>query len=245
MSDFPFLDGNIVAGKLVSIFREGKMIGVNKEFRAHIEDDPSMGVRVARILDPNPLKTIGSPLPSEALIIAYRYEEWKGLTVQFPIAEGVILRGYSSPQFDEDIRRLLKEEESSIVFEGTVFHQKLQGLDSTMREALSLFQQESYSHAKTSCRKIIEKVRHVSGEWRTIDKSDSLADKFKDVVNSVYSFSSIGGPHLGVSTREETEFILKSTLACLLYVNSLLKNERISESGKNDKADVDSQINAT
>lgn len=44
----------------------------------------------------------------------------------------------------------------------------------------------------------------------------------------MFSFASIGGPHAGVTTKEETDFILKNTTAMLFYVNALIKNRRIN-----------------
>jgi hypothetical protein len=63
-------------------------------------------------------------------------------------------------------------------------------------------------------------------EWKTVDGSESLCEKLKSVVSSLYSFASVGGPHEGVTTKEETELILKNTTSLLFYVNSLLKNQR-------------------
>jgi len=55
--------------------------------------------------------------------------------------------------------------------------------------------------------------------------SESLAEKVKGFTGSLYSFASVGGPHSGVVTREETELILKCTMSLLFYVNFLLKNQ--------------------
>jgi hypothetical protein len=234
MASFQVLDGKTMTGKMVSIYRDGKVMRVNREFKGTVI--LVGGVPEVDILEPNPMKALGLPLPSPALVVVYKYEEEeKGVVREFPIAEGVILRCGPTSYFEEEIKRILKEEESGIVLEGTVFHDRLQGLDLTMREAFSLFQQESFPHVKTSCRKVIERIKQISSGWKTVDNSESLADKFKGIITSVYSFLSIGGAHEGPSSREETEFILKSTLACLLYVNSLLKSERISESGKNEQ----------
>nr|MDO8080335.1 hypothetical protein [Candidatus Freyarchaeota archaeon] len=113
--------------------------------------------------------------------------------------------------------------------EGTIFHSQLKEQASTLKEALLSFEQESFASAKTSCRKIIEKIKQIIGEWREVDRSESLYDKLKSVVNSLYSFASIGGPHEGITTQEETDFILKNTTSLLFYINSLLKNERITQ----------------
>ena len=61
-----------------------------------------------------------------------------------------------------------------------------------------------------------------------MDKSESLCKKLKSVVSSLYSFASIGGPHEGVTTKEETELILKNKTSLLFYINFLLKNQRVT-----------------
>lgn len=42
-----------------------------------------------------------------------------------------------------------------------------------------------------------------------MDGSESLCEKLKSVVSSLYSFASIGGPHEGIVMKEETEFVLR------------------------------------
>jgi hypothetical protein len=81
---------------------------------------------------------------------------------------------------------------------------------------------------KPLAEKILERIKGIVSEWKTVDGSESLCEKLKSVVNSLYSFASIGGPHAGVVTKEETDFILKTTASLLFYINSLLKNQRIT-----------------
>lgn len=88
------------------------------------------------------------------------------------------------------------------------------------------FEQENFVYTKTSYRRILEEIKRIVNEWKTVDGSESLCEKLKSVVSSLYSFASVGGPHEGVTTKEETELILKNTTSLLFYVNSLLKNQR-------------------
>ena len=227
MSNFPFLDEKVIVGKFISAYKDGKIIRINKEFKAQIKRCGNY--YVAELLESNPLKTVGLPLPLPVLIVVHRYEEeGEQGKVEYPIVEGILLRGSGYSYFEDEIKRVFKEEELSILIEGTIFHLKLQRLESTMKEALISFEQENFAYTKTSCRKILERIKQIVGEWKTIDNSESLCEKLKSVVNSLYSFASIGGPHEGVTTREETELILKNTTSLLFYINSLLKNQRIS-----------------
>jgi hypothetical protein len=139
--------------------------------------------------------------------------------------EGMLLKGNTSSYFDDEVKRIFKEEEIRITLESVIFHPALSKLSSELRDAYFLFQQENFSSTKTSCRKVIEKLRSLVSNWESIDQSRSLCEKFKQLMNALYSFCSVGGPHEGVVTKKETELILKSTHGILLYVNSVLKNE--------------------
>jgi len=109
-----------------------------------------------------------------------------------------------------------------------VFSSKLEKSSQMAREAFVSFEQENYADTKTSCRKIVEEIRQIASRWKTIDRSESLCQKLQDLVGKLYSFASIGGPHEGVATKEETEFILKGAVSLLFYCNSILKSERVS-----------------
>jgi len=227
MSNFPFLEGKIIVGKLVSTHRDGRVIRINKEFRSKIAKVDN--TFVAEILDPNPLKAVGLPLPSEVLLVVHRYEETQAdRIIEFPVAEGVLLRGTAYSYFEDEMKRILKEQESGMLLEGTIFHPELQKPTEMAKEALVSFEQENFAHTKTSCRRIVEQIRTTVNGWKTVDGSDSLCDKLKAIVNSLFSFASIGGPHEGVTTKEETELIMKNTMSLLFYCNSLLKNDRIA-----------------
>jgi len=234
ISNFPFLEGNIIIGNFISTYRDGRTIRINKEFKCKLTR--SGNYVIGEILEPNPLKDIGLPLPSNLLITAYKYEEEPLLEFEgekkrgqeFPIAENVMLKGstiYS--YFEDEVKRILKEEEASFILEGTIFHPHLQKYASNVKEALLSFGQENFAFTKTSCRKVLEGIKRMINEWDVIDGSKSLREKFSSFINSIYSLASIGGPHEGVTTREETELILKTTTSIIFYVNSLLKNKRI------------------
>jgi len=227
ISNFPFLDGKTITGKLLSTYRDGKIIRINKEYKAKIVKKEYE--YIAELLEPNPVKSVGLPLPSPVLLIAHEYEEEsEGEVIEFPIVEGSLLRIGYALSFEDEIKRILKEEESRILIEGTIFYLELQKLKLTMKEALISFEQENFSYTKTSCRKVLEESKRIVSSWKTVDGSESLCEKLNSIVSSLYSFASIGGPHQGVVTREETEFILKNTTGLLLYINSLMKNQRIT-----------------
>ncbi|MDD2666792.1 MAG: hypothetical protein PHD13_05495 [Methanocellales archaeon] len=227
MSNFPFLEGKIMTGKFTSIYRDGRTIRVNKEFKCKLIRSDNTNTVIGEVLEPNPLKTIGLPMPSTLLFTACKYKEEKDRARrEFPIAENVMLKG-STYTFEDEVKRILKEEEAGLILEGTIFYPQLEKQVSTLKDALSLFEQEEYASTKTSCRKILEYIKQISSKWKTVDGSESLCDKLKSVIVSQYSFASIGGPHEGVTTKEETELILKNVTSLLLYINSLLKNQRV------------------
>ena len=227
MSNFPFLEEKVIVGRFISTYRDGRTIRIGKEFKCKL--GRSGNYVIGEILEPNPLKAMGLPLPSNILISIYKYEEeLEQERVEFPIAENVMLKGGSMySYFEDEVKRILKEEEAGLILEGTIFHPQLQKHASNIKEALLSFGQENFAFTKTSCRKILEDIKRMVNEWAVIDGSKSLCEKFGSFINSLYSFASIGGPHEGVTTREETDLLLKTTTSILFYVNSLLKNERI------------------
>jgi len=231
MSNFPFLEGKTVAGKVVSIYRDGRITRINKEFKSKIVKTgtpPAQQRHVGEIIEPNPLKILGFPTPIDVLTVVNKYEEViADRLIEFPIAEGILLRSTAFSYFEDEVKRILKEQESSMLLEGIVFSLELQKSMDMAREALVSFEQENFVHTKTSCRRIIEEIKRIADRTKTIDGSESLGDKVRSLVHSLYSLASIGGPHEGVTTKEETELILKSTMSLLFYYNSILKNERI------------------
>jgi len=227
INNFPFLEGKVISGKFISMYRDGRIIRINKEFKCKLVRSGT--VTIGEILEPNTIEALGLPLPSYFLIAGYKFEKDTDQgKVEFPIAENVLLKGGYTPYFEDEVKRILKEEEASLILEGIIFHPRLEKHASTLKEALSSFEQDNFAFTKTSCRKILEEIRRIISEWKTVDGSESLCEKLKSVIGSLYSFASIGGPHEGVTTREETELILKNTTSLLFYINSLLKNQRIT-----------------
>ncbi|RLG61507.1 hypothetical protein DRN84_03430, partial [Candidatus Geothermarchaeota archaeon] len=206
---------------LHTIYIEGKTSKVDEEIKFKLTQERDR--IVGEILEPNPIKTKGYPLPLYVLIVAYSYKDNSDL---LPIAENMLLKGYTS-YFEDDVKRVLKEQEARIILEGIFFHNRLEKQSSTLKEAFISFEQENFAHTKTLCRRVLEGIKQIVSKWKRIDNSESLCDKFKSIVNSLYSFASIGGPHKGITTKEETELILKNTTSLLFYVNSLLKNQRV------------------
>jgi hypothetical protein len=225
INNFPFLENKIITGKFISMYKDGRIIRINKEFKCRLIRSGT--TVIGEILEPNPLEALGLPLPSYFLISAYKFEKESDQgKVTFPIAENILLKGGYTSYFEDEIKRILKEEEAGLILEGTIFHQQLEKYVSNLKEALLSFEQENFVYTKTSCRRILEEIKRIVNEWKTVDGSESLCEKLKSVVSSLYSFASVGGPHEGVTTKEETELILKNTTSLLFYVNSLLKNQR-------------------
>jgi len=226
---FPFCESSLISGKIISVNLDGRIKKINKGFKFHLtrENDKIIGW----IIDPNPLKNQGLPLPSDFLIIIYSYEkkneEFPGEAFEYPIVEGTIIKiGSIYGSFEDDSKRILQEEEAGFIIEGVIFNEELKEIIPTIKIALLGFEQERYPDTKTSCRKVLERIQQIIGNWSEIDNSSSICDKSKSIINSLKSFASIGGPHEGVTTREETELILKNTVAILIYINSILKNLR-------------------
>ena len=223
---FPFLQNKVISGRFVSAYIDGKTMSIRKTFRCKIVKEQNNVVGI--IEEPNPLKIKGLP-PCEVLVTFDKYEEGEGEKTEIPIMEGRLLKGTVSSYFDDEVKRILKDEEIKIILESIVFHPFLSKLALDLKNAYFLFEQENFSSTKTACRRILEKMRNVVSKWKAIDGSESLCEKFRQILNGLYSFSSIGGPHEGSATQEETELILKSTHHALIYVNSILKNQRFTQ----------------
>jgi hypothetical protein len=227
VNNFPFLENKVITGKFISMYRDGRVIRINKEFTCKLTRINT--TLIGEILEPNPIEALGLPLPSYFLVSVYKFEKESAEgKVPFPIVENLLLKGSYTYYFEDEVKRILKEEEVGLILEGIIFHQRLEKYVSNLKEALLSFEQENYVFTKTSCRRILEEIKRIVAEWKTVDGSESLCEKLKSVVSSLYSFASIGGPHEGVTTKEETELILKNTASLLFYINSLLKNQRIT-----------------
>lgn len=99
-----------------------------------------------------------------------------------------------------------------------------------LKNAYVKFKSDFFEDAKTSSRKTLEILRGVVQSWKTVDISEHLADGIKSLVRSLYSFSSTGGPHPGIATRDETEVILNSLLYLFKYINKILTEGRAETS---------------
>jgi hypothetical protein len=224
---FPFLSNKVIIGEILAANIENKVTFLRALFKCKVvkvEQYDWVGV----ISEPNPLKEKGIP-PCELCVALYKYEETRNEKKrELPIMENEIIKGSISHTFDEIIKKISKEEEIRIILETTTFHPKIKKLAETLRDAYISFEEERYAHTKTSCRKILENLRNKSKDWKKIDNSESICEKFKNTLNSMYSFASPGGPHEGLVTRDETELILKVVAGMFFYVNTLLKNDRIT-----------------
>lgn len=225
---FPFLVEKVVTGKVLSVNREGRIVKIDREIKFRVLTSQN-----CEITDPNPLKLSGLPLPVDVLFVAYKYDETQDQgTVELPAVEGWLLKGSVASTLQEEAARILQVEESGLLLEGTVFHKDLAQNSQTAKESLASFEQDTFAFTKTLCRRVIESIRSIVAEWKTIDTSKSLCDKVRDLTNSLFNLSSPGGAHEGITTKDETELILKTTTSLLLYCNSLLKNERFTKAEK-------------
>jgi len=223
---FPFLGGKMVSGEILAAYVENRVTLIRRPFKCKATQDSQTANWVGTIIRPNPLKEKGVP-PCELCVALYKYEEPQdNKIVELPIMENEVIKG-SIYYFDDIVKRISKREEIRIMIETTAFHHGVKSLADMLRDAYLSFEEEKYPHTKTSCRKILENLRNQSKKWKTIDDSESICEKLKSVLNSIYSFASPGGPHEGISTREETEFVIKAVAGMLFYVNSLLKSDRI------------------
>jgi len=226
---FPFLNEKIIHGEILAAFIDGKVVRYKLPFMCKTIQSYS-GSLIAEISGPNPLKEKGIP-PCSLLLVILKYEEKTDdkETRELPISEGLLLRkSYFPSHFEDIVKRIFREEEIRLILESTIFHRDLKNQAELLRKAYLSFEEEMYPDVKTSCRKILESLRNKAIDWEKIDDSKNLYEKFKRTLNSIYSFASIGGPHEGITTKEETEFIMKIVAPLLFYVNALLKNNRIA-----------------
>nr|MDO8080336.1 hypothetical protein [Candidatus Freyarchaeota archaeon] len=103
MSKFPFLEDKTIIGKFISIYTDGRVKRIDKEikFKPHRRGNTFY----AEILEPNPLKNTGIPLPSYILVNVFKYEEKYALEVkEFPIAENMLLKA-SSSYFEDEMKK--------------------------------------------------------------------------------------------------------------------------------------------
>lgn len=226
---FPFITDKTILGEILAVYIENKAKPVREPLEFTITQDQQKPNRLTGIIgNLNPLKKGGIP-PCQVCIVLYKYRDQSGEAInEFPIMEGEIIKGNTWSNFDDIIKKALKEQEISMMLESTTFHPELAQLPQLLRDSQVSFEDERYPDAKTSCRKILENLRNKSKNWDTIDGSKSACEKLNKVMDSMYSFASFGGPHEGLNTEDETEVILKSTSSIFFYINKLIKANRIS-----------------
>lgn len=240
---FPNIASKIVSGEILAAYVENKVTTIKKPFKCKVSQIQEHPDWIGRVIDLNPLKDKGLP-PCELCVALYKYEEFVGRdTIEFPIMESEVIKSSTWSYFDEIVKRISKEEEIRIIIETTAFHPEVKVLAQNLRDAYISFEEERYAHTKTSCRKVMENLKNRSKNWKTIDGSKSLCEKFKPILSSIYSFASTGGPHEGINTREETEFILKAVASVFFYINNLLKSDRIIVNTTQNGNDSQSQTN--
>lgn len=225
---FPFLADKNIDGEILAAYIENKVIFIRQPFRCRVNSIEQYPNWIGIISVKNPLKDRGIP-PCDLCVALYKYEEIRGnRPIEYPIMENEIIRGTTGSRFDDILRRLAKEEEIRIMIETTSFHPDVKRQSETLRDAYISFEEQRFADTKTSCRKILENLKNKSKDWKTIDGSESICEKMKDILKSMYSFASTGGPHEGINTQDETALILKAVSGILFYINILLKGDRIS-----------------
>lgn len=98
-----------------------------------------------------------------------------------------------------------------------------------LKEAYVKFKINFFADSKTSARKALEHIKNSVQPWKSVDKSEHLAEGIQKFVNSLYNLCSSGGPHSGIASLDETEVILNSTLYLFKYVNKILKEGRVEQ----------------
>jgi len=121
LNNFPYLEGKTIIGKIIAMRRDGRIIRLNQEIRFRIIKESEYKV-ISEILDPNPIVLLGLTLPCDFLLICYKYEkEEEEGKITLPIVENALMRiGYSS-YFEDEIKRIEKEEETVLILEGLFF----------------------------------------------------------------------------------------------------------------------------
>jgi hypothetical protein len=159
-SESKFYFSGLIRTIPISYHKDEKTVIINQSFNCRISptyENKSYGT----FIDPNPLKSTGLPVPSYILAIAYRYRKSEDLnSPEIPIAENALFcQLYPISIFEQDIKRIQKVEEAKHILEGTIFNKDLEKITSELKNAYVFFEQESYSQTKTSCRKVIEKLK--------------------------------------------------------------------------------------
>jgi len=224
---FPFIADKTISGEILATYIDNKVVLVKEPFECQAIQSQQQSPRWMGIVgELNPLKKRGIP-PCQLCVALYKYHEKPAEKAnEFPIMENETIKG-NTYNFDDVVKKILKEQEIRIIIESTIFHPELAQLVTLLRDSQIAFEEERYPDTKTSCRKIIENLRAKSKDWETIDGSGSVSEKISKIMDIMFSFASVGGPHGGLNTKDETELILKTVAALFSYINTLMKNDRI------------------
>jgi hypothetical protein len=65
---FPYLVNKVINGKFISMYRDGRIIRINKEFKFKLYRTEK-GSILGEILESNPLEELGLPLPSSYFLL--------------------------------------------------------------------------------------------------------------------------------------------------------------------------------
>jgi hypothetical protein len=115
---FVALDGKVVTGKIIYMKSLRTITPLDKKFRAMMIGSPGVSAGRASHLTlhfvDNPILAMGLPYPDYVLAVAYEYYEKtkQGTFQELPIAEGMMLRCGSCQPFEEEVNRIISEEES-------------------------------------------------------------------------------------------------------------------------------------
>jgi len=226
---FPFLADKNIHGEILAAYVDNKVLFIRQPFRCTVNSIEQYPKWIGTIsFWKNPLKEKGIP-PCDLCVALYKYEESIGKrSIEYPIMENEIIRGNTGSYFGDIVRKIVKEEEIRMMIETTSFHPDVKRQSETLRDAYISFEEQRFADTKVSCRKILENLKNISKDWETIDGSKSICEKVNDILKSMYSFASTGGPHEGINTPDETELILKVVAGILFYTNNLMKNNRIT-----------------
>ena len=220
---FPFIAEKTIYGEVLAANLDSKVVVIREAFQCTAKKE---GRWYAVVGDLNPLRDRGIP-PCQLCLALYKYrDQTPAQSRQFPIMEDETVKG-SAYSFDDIVRRVTKEQEIALILASTTFHPQMVSLAQLLRDAQIAFEEERCPDTKTSCRKILEFLRAKSKNWQTIDNSKSICEKLCKMMDSLYSLASVGGPHEGLNTKDETQLILKSVSAVFFYVNTLLKSSRV------------------
>lgn len=176
---FPFLQNKVVIGELLATYVD-KVVKIKKPFKCKIYKEAGGTYRWLATIDaPNPMKEKGIQ-PCQVYLAFYKYLDTEGKSglKEFPIMEDQVVKTYTG-LFDEIGREISDKEEIRVTIESTTFCAELLGLNETLCEAYTSFEEKRYADTKTACRKILEEIRNKCEDWQTINKAKAYAKNSK------------------------------------------------------------------